>query len=179
MHKYLLPLSLLLTFASCRSTEQESDNGGTTETVPAAVKGEVSTTETVGETGRNHAYIKRFYQDKGRYYVTADYIQFLNGEAAIAAAKRKGDAEQTVQNGDTTYAIFNDYYIVNDDARQRTFPLSEQAVITLWDRTTKLQQTTITPAQLQAKNPELLSATPFIIKTKQGVVTSLTEQYIP
>lgn len=179
MHKYLLPLSLLFTFASCRSTEQESDNGGTTETVPAAVKGEVSTTETVGKTGRNHAYIKRFYQDKGRYYVTADYIQFLNGEAAIAAAKRKGDAELTVQNGDSTYAIFNDYYIVNEDVRQRTFPLSEQAVLTVWDRAAELRQTTVTPDQLLAKDPKVLSVTPFIIETKQGVVTSLTEQYIP
>ncbi|WP_303311840.1 hypothetical protein [Hymenobacter sp. BT730] len=179
MHKYLLPLSLLLTFASCRSTEQESDNGGATETVPAAVKGEVSTTETVGETGRNHAYIKRFYQDKGRYYVTADYIQFLNGEAAIAAAKRKGDAELTVQNGDSVYSVFNDYYIVNDDPRQRTFPLSEQAVLTVWDRTADLHQKTITAEQLQAKSPELLAATPFIIETKQGVIISLTEQYIP
>ncbi|GAA4010995.1 hypothetical protein GCM10022408_24130 [Hymenobacter fastidiosus] len=178
MKHVLLAAGLLLGITACRS-EQESAAGGTAERIPAAVQGEVSTTETVGATGRNHGYIRRFYQQQGRYYVTADYIQFLNGPAAIAAARRKGDAHAEVVQGDTVYSVFNDYYIVNDNPRRRTFPLSPEAELTLWDVTGGLRQYQATPAELLAKGPELFRFAPFILQTRDGVVTGITQQYIP
>jgi hypothetical protein len=182
MNRPFLPLTaLLLVFAACRSEQETSTGRMRVEQIPAAVKGEMSTTEKVGETGRNHGYIRRFYQDKGRYYVTVDYIQYLSGADAVAAAKRRGDAQEEVQNGDTVYSVFDDYYIVNDDRKQRTWPVGEDAVITLWDRTpgTTLSQDQVTAAELLSKDKAFFEHAPFIVETKQGVVTSITEQYIP
>lgn len=175
-----LPLALLLTLlaAACRS-EQETAVAEARDNVPAAVQAEQSTTEKVGATGRNHGYIRRFNQEKGRYYLTVDYIQFLHGADAVAAAQRKGDAVLDVQNGDTTYSVFNDYYIVNEDPRQRTFPVSEQAVFTLWNKTGELRQYTTTPAELLAKGTDVFRYAPFVIETKQGTIVSATEQYVP
>ena len=176
--KPALLLSALLALAAC-SSERESAGRKQEEVVPDAVKSEISTTERVGETGRNHDYIRRFYLSKGRFYVTLDYIQFLTGKAAVAAARRKGDAQVEVVNGDSIYSVFDDHYIVNDLVSPRTFPLSEQAIITLWDTSGDLRQYNATPAQMLDKGKALIRYAPFIVETTQGRVTSITEQYVP
>jgi hypothetical protein len=177
--KPALSLLILLALAAC-SSERESAGRKVTEVVPRAVRGEVSTTETVGETGRNHGYVRRFYQEQGQYYLTVDYIQFLHGEAALAAARRKGDAIAEVQNGDTVYSVFNDYYIINDNPQLRTLRLADQATLTFW-RSGKngLEQYAATPAEVLAQTPDVLRLSPFIVETRQGLVTSATEQYVP
>lgn len=182
MNRYILPLTaLLLPFAACRSEHETSLGRARAEQVPAEVREEMSTTEKVGETGRNHGYIRRFYQDKGRYYVTVDYIQYLSGADAVAAATQRGDAQQEVQAGDTVYSVFDDYYIINDSRQQRTWPVAEDATITLWDRApgATLSQAPATAADLLGKPKSFLEHAPFVVETRQGVVTSLTEQYIP
>jgi hypothetical protein len=175
--KPLFSLLALLALTAC-SSECESAGRHREEVVPPAVKGEVSTTETVGETGRNHGYIRRFYQNNGRYYVSVDYIRFLSGAAAVTAARRRHDAQEEVVSGDTIYSVFDDHYIINDDTRQRTLPLNEQATFTLWDKSGDLRQYTVTAAEALEKDPDLLRYAPFIIETKQGTVTSITEQYV-
>ncbi|HLK98711.1 MAG TPA: hypothetical protein VK364_13150 [Hymenobacter sp.] len=177
--KHFFFASLLVVLAAC-SSERESAGRKVTDVVPRTVRGEVSTTETVGETGRNHGYVRRFYQEQGQYYLTVDYIQFLTGGAALAAARRKGDALAEVQNGDTVHSVFNDYYIINDDAQLRTLHLADQATLTFW-RSGKngLEQYSASPAQVLAQTPDALRLSPFIVETKQGLVVSATEQYVP
>lgn len=178
--KLLFPLLTLLTFTACTSTERESSGRGLVETIPADIKGEPSTTETVGETGRNHGYVRRFYQKNGRYYVDIDYIQFLNGEAAVAAARRKGDAQEEVVQGDTVYSVFNDYYIVNDNPQVRTLPLDGEATFTFWrSGENGLERFPASPAKVQADVPKILFLSPFVVEIQRGIVTSLTEQYVP
>lgn len=181
MKLLFLPATLLLLFSACTSTERETASNRTPETLPPDLLAEVSTTETVGETGRNHGYIRRLYQQKGQYYATIDYIQFLTGEAAVAAARRQGDAVVDVQkNGDTTYSVFNDYYIINESPRLRTVRLSPAATIKLWRSTeTGLEQYAATLTQLQEKDPQALELSPFIIETRRGQAISLSQQYVP
>ncbi|WBA43656.1 hypothetical protein [Hymenobacter canadensis] len=176
----LLLLAPVLLLAACTSTDRESSGQSMAETIPDDLKSEQSTTEAVGETGRSHAYIRRFYQQNGQYYVDVDYVQFLSGEAAVAAARRKGDAAVDVVKGDTVYSVFNDYYIVNDNPKLRTFPLAAAATFTLWRSSENgLERVPATPAKLQANVPRTLTLSPFIIETKQGVAVRLDEQYVP
>ncbi len=176
-HCFFVPL--LVALSAC-STERESAGRRVREVIPAAVRNEVSTTETVGETGRNHGYLRRSYQEQGQYYLIVDYIQFLHGEAALAAARRKGDAIAEVQNGDTLYSVSDDYYIVNDNPQLRTLRLADQATLTFWrSGENGLEQYSATPAEVLAQTPNALRLSPFIVETKAGVVTSVTEQYVP
>jgi hypothetical protein len=55
----------------------------------------------------------------GSWQGTFDYVQFLTGSAALKAAKAHGDT------------VDNDYYVVNDNKKLRTFPLSSGVVIQL------------------------------------------------
>lgn len=178
--KLLLPFLTVLTLTACTSTERESSGRGLVETIPADIKSEESTTEAVGATARSHGYIRRFYQKENRYYVDVDYIQFLSGEAAVAAARRKGDAAVDVVKGDTVYSVFNDYYIVNDNSQVRTLPLAEQVTFTFWRAGENgLERVPASLAKVQAQIPKVLFLSPFIVETKQGVVTSVAEQYVP
>ncbi|WP_045688266.1 hypothetical protein [Hymenobacter sp. AT01-02] len=177
--RLFLPFALLLSLAAgCRS-EQETAVAEARDTVPSNLNREVSKTEKVGKTARSHAYIKRFYQEQGDYFVTVDYIQYLTGNAAIATARRRGDAAADVQNGDTVYSVFNDYYIINDDTKQRILQLSPEAAFMLWDKSAALRRYTATPAEVMALDTALLRYAPFIVETKRGIVTNLTEQFIP
>jgi lysine/ornithine N-monooxygenase len=176
----LLLLAPLLLLAACTSTDRESSGQSMAETIPDDLKSEQSTTEAVGETGRSHGYIRRFYQQNGQYYVDVDYVQFLSGEAAVAAARRKGDAAVDVVNGDTVYSVFNDYYVLNDNPQVRTLRLAPTATFTLW-RTGEngLERVPATPAKLQADVPKVLTLSPFIIETENGMVVKADEQYVP
>ncbi|WBO82847.1 hypothetical protein [Hymenobacter yonginensis] len=176
----LLLLAPLLLLAACTSTDRESSGQSMAETIPDDLKSEQSTTEAVGETGRSHAYIRRFYQQNGQYYVDVDYVQFLSGEAAVAAARRKGDAAVDVVNGDTVYSVFNDYYVLNDNPQVRTLRLAPAATFTFWRAGENgLERVPATPAKLQADVPKVLTLSPFIIETENGVVVKADEQYVP
>jgi len=178
--KPLLPFLALAVLSACTSTERESSGRGLTETIPADIKGEESTTETVGKTARSHGYVRRFYQKNGQYFVDVDYIQFLSGEAAVAAARRKGDAQEEVVKGDTVYSVFNDYYIVNDDPEVRTLRLDTEATFTFWrSGENGLKRVPASPAKVQTDVPKVLFLSPFIIETQQGVAIRIAEQYVP
>ncbi|BAV04498.1 hypothetical protein SAMN05421788_110230 [Filimonas lacunae] len=72
-----------------------------------------------------YCYIDKVYTVGDSSFIDADYIQFLMGEEAVAAARKKGDAEPIVKNGDTTWAVMDDYYIVNDNKQVRKLKLSK------------------------------------------------------
>ncbi|MCA8831065.1 hypothetical protein [Hymenobacter pini] len=180
MNRRLLPVALLLTFAACRSTEQEGSVAESRDQNLTELEGEQSTTEKVGNTGRGHAYVRRFYEQKGRYYAVVDYVQFLKGPDAVAAAQRRGDAIAEVQNGDTVYSVPNDYYIVNDTKKERTLPLRSGATFRFWQNGGNgLAQRPLSAEQVLAAPPASLQYAPFVVVTQQGEIVSLTEQYVP
>lgn len=180
MNRRLLPVALLLSFAACRSVEQETDVAELRDQVPGAVEGEQSTTEKVGNNGRGHAYVRRFYEQNGRYYAVVDYVQFLKGADAVAAAQRRGDALTEVQNGDTVYSVPNDYYVVNENRKERTLPLQAGATFRFWQNGGNgLAQRPLAPAQVLAAPPAALQYAPFVVETERGQITRLTEQYVP
>ncbi|MBT9393623.1 hypothetical protein KLP40_10660 [Hymenobacter sp. NST-14] len=180
MIRRLLPVALLLAFAACRSTEQEGSVAESRDQNLTALEGEQSTTEKVGNTGRGHAYVRRFYEQKGRYYAVLDYVQFLKGPDAVAAAQRRGDAMTEMQNGDTVYSVPNNYYIVNDVKKERTLPLGTRATFRFWQNGGNgLAQRPLAPAQVLAAPPAALQYAPFVVVTRQGEIVSLTEQFVP
>lgn len=70
-----------------------------------------------------YCFIEKVYEKEGAAYIDADFIQFLMGKAAVAAARKRGDAEPVVRNGDTTWSVPNDYYILNENRKIRKLML--------------------------------------------------------
>lgn len=83
----------------------------TTKTSPAQPPSETSASS------QQYTLIDKVYQKGGAWYITADYVQFLTGAAANAAATAHGDESPPP----------NDYYIVNDNKQLRELPVTASA----------------------------------------------------
>ncbi|MBN2247384.1 MAG: hypothetical protein JW733_01650 [Coriobacteriia bacterium] len=84
-----------------------------TETAPAADA--PTTAETPAPSERVPALVVSVRIEDGATILTVDYIQFLTGDEASAAAADRGDESPPP----------NDYYIVNDNTRLREFTVQD------------------------------------------------------
>ena len=75
-------------------------------------------------------FIRDAYTHEGVNYIVIDYVNFLTGDEALDKAKADGEAEQDMYGN---WYLPNDYYISNDNALLRTFPLHANCVIKIVD----------------------------------------------
>ncbi|HEY4151543.1 MAG TPA: hypothetical protein VGM41_21540 [Chitinophagaceae bacterium] len=114
-----------------------------------------------------YCYIKKVYEKEGDTYIDADYIQFLMGDSAIAAAKKKGEAD----------AVQDDYYVVNDNPKIRTLKLSSHFELVALENTVAngTVPTAVEYVQMAVKN-EWIAILTF---DSNGEVVRIKQQYLP
>lgn len=119
--------------SSAASTPQVlGSTGGTTASSGAATEPVATTTETPAPVAQTKpladtandvvhqpTWVVKATDAGGKQTITLDYVQWLTGKAAEKAAKAHGDT------------VENDYYVVNDNKKLRTFPLASSAKITV------------------------------------------------
>ena len=121
---------------------------------------------------------KNAVADGGSPTLTFDYVQFLTGSAADKAAKAHNDT------------VENDYYVVNDNKKLRTFPVSSAVVIVLhpgngpqfhrnftWAEFKSLMQTHT--ATYGGDMYDWSAETIYYINIKNGKVTRVEQQWVP
>lgn len=166
---------------SKQETQIEFDNGEST-----SQKAELSDTTDLQEnpdeikltmtSDSSYCFIRDVVNIDNRTYLKVDFIQFFKFDQAIEEARKRGDAEYDIEeNGDTTYFVYNDYYIANDNPKIRTYRLTSSTVIkfleVLGDTATDFKQ-----SHTALKRVEF---SPFIIVTRDGETMSLKEIYTP
>ena len=73
-----------------------------------------------------YCYITKMYTDKGVTYINADYIRFLMGNEAVAAARKNNDAIPELNaKGDTIWSLPDNYYIVDENTKIKTLALAD------------------------------------------------------
>ena len=163
--------------AACDSTPRPaapSTSGPTTAATPTEPPTSASPTETVASDladGRHPARIVRV--DAARRLVTVDVVQFLTGTAAASAAAADGAAEVPPPN---------DYWIRNVNPRLRTLAVDESAPITtnVLTAAESGSATTDVPVDLERLGRlRGLSRALFWLTVRQGVVTAVSEQFLP
>lgn len=159
-----------------------SDNSNSLFTI-----NQTSTTTDQDKNGKQIGYIKTVYYNPngGNSSLTIDYIQWIS---------------PCVANSQTSYCM-NGFDIVNDNPLLRTFPISNNVVIKMqtyshdpttgnfnWNQIVSLSQFTDiidgTESKDNSNNPYSYGSTtkrgiPFWITLNNGVITEITEQYIP
>ena len=81
--------------------------------------------EVTMESDSSYCYIKDALIINNRTFLKVDFIQFFTFDRALEEALKRGDADYNIEeNGDTTYLVYNDYYIANDNPEIRTFELT-------------------------------------------------------
>lgn len=111
------------------------------------------------------------------YKLVADYAQMLTGSAANAAATAHGDESPPP----------NDYYIVNDNKKLRTFTLSKTAQIIVlgWAGADATAKKTLTIAQFMTVMPggsspeDRWRTAPYTITITGTTVTKVEQFYLP
>ncbi len=171
MQTRLLPAAaLLILLAGCNMNENN------TQEQPAQVEPKNGDTPTVKiiplepqdkpEPGQ-YCLIKRAFDSAGATYIDADYIQFLMGDEALAAAKKKGEEEM----------VLDDYYVVNDNTKIRTLRLSSHFEFIAVNVGTEPL-----PAQTAMQHLQSVANTHVIMIlnfNKQQEVTQMKIQFLP
>lgn len=152
----------------------DADTNGTEpgKTAPSA-KGE----EPASEDGRFFCFITKARWDGARPELTVDYAQFLTGQEAADAAAAAGEESPPP----------NDYFIVNDNTRLRTFPADSQMKVRMISTSegTRPDPYDIAFGQwfdaysgMSGYFPSIRTV-PYWITVKGGVITGIEEQFLP
>jgi hypothetical protein len=129
--------------------------------------------------GRSPAFLTSI--DPGKQTVTFDLIEFLTGDAAKKAWQKAnpGSGEDGPED---------DYFIVNDNPKLRTLPVSASVQILVVDLTgAGVQSKPITfaaaPAYFAAQKPNTsdhkLAYNPFWLTVQNGQIVKMEEQFLP
>ena len=142
----------------------------------------ITTDQSVNE--KAIGYITQVYKKNGKNYLDIDYIQFLHEQEAKDAMLEDGDCD----GWEETCSPPNGYYIRNQNPKIRTFEISSNLQI-------KLETFSVGPDNnfVFAESISLPDFTdlfsqdtdrharqvPFWLEVKEGLVTSISEQYLP
>jgi hypothetical protein len=125
------------------------------------------------------AYIQSLKIQKGKLYADFDYIQWYTGKEADREFLK--DCKECSEPGSPKHAP-NGIYIRNVNPKIRTFMIADTAQFILQTRTGEIkwnEKVTREDFVLFFLQNESNSYKPFHIEITNGVVTKITEQYIP
>jgi len=124
----------------------------------------------------SYCQIQKAFERDGEIYMVVDFIQYFTFDQAIEEARKRGQAEHEIlENGDTNYFVFNDYFIANDNPRLRTYRLNEATRIESVPGLNGLDSLHLQnfPDEFEARG------NPFFIWVENGWVSRMKEIFIP
>jgi len=122
-----------------------------------------------------YCFIEKVYEKEGTTYIDADYIQFLMGKPAVEAARKRGDAEPFVRNGDTTWSVPNDYYILNENKKIRSLALKPDFRLVTVEKPEAKEVSGVGYLKKYAKDLVFV----LTLDATDSTVTVIKEQYLP
>jgi hypothetical protein len=139
----------------------------------------------VPRNSETHAsYIDQIYQENGKTYIKADFIEWYEGEEANKVFReREKDPEMTEAP--------DGYYIVNDDKQLQTLQISNDAKVymQIYDRTGNVNEASTKWNEVisVAKFVSLFSDEsrvnlkdfPYHLTIENGKIVKITQQFIP
>ncbi|MED1914533.1 hypothetical protein [Brevibacillus sp. DP1.3A] len=179
MRKTYLLLSSLLFCALFVTDAHAASQQGTVAPVPSQVIVPTSSKDKLGNTiEKSMAYVKTLQVKNGKLFVSLDYVQWFFGEAAVKAYRQDHPLEKE------DYPM--PYYIRNSSPKIRTFEISPKASFTLQTNSTQkdgnfhwnesVNTDTFKKFVLAKGIPYQI---PFHIEVTNGIITKVTEQYVP
>jgi hypothetical protein len=136
-------------------------------------------TNTDGDVTHQSTFITKYGKDAdGVRTLTFDYMQFLTGTAAEKAAAKHGDT------------VENDYYVLNENTKKRTFPVASAVIIVLHPGEGPNYKRTFTFAEFRqlmddgsltkaGKNYSWSKETIFNVNVKKGQVVRIENLWVP
>jgi hypothetical protein len=177
-NKIYMPAALLILLAGCNMDEGKAkkapQKAGKTDS--PAVKMQPVEQQDAPEKGQ-YCDIVKVYDKDGATWIDADYVQFLMGNAGLAAAKKHGEAEMDIdKKGDTTWGLPDGYYILNENKKLRSLKLADEVAFIGVEGITPAP-----PAKLTVKYLQSIAKDNLFILTfnDSGEVFRIKQQFIP
>jgi hypothetical protein len=124
-----------------------------------------------------YGFIKGIVEASDLNYLDVDYIQFLTGDSAVAAARRMGDLDTTITpDGVIHEDVTNDYYILNENGKVRRIALGSTCKFDLLlnpDRLNKITENSF------ASFKRIYGDSPFLLTIRNGEIIGIKEVFIP
>jgi hypothetical protein len=132
-----------------------------------------------GNADSTYAYIKETIKRNDSVFIQADYIQFLTGDLAVAAAKKNHEADTSYDDKGKITSVFvdNDYYILNENKKLRLLPLAKNVEIETVDMSAGVSIAKTTLDNFISKHGN--DSFPFILHIRNNIVIKITEVYVP
>lgn len=171
--------ALLILLAGCNLNESNTDRKvirKNYKTDSPTVKAEPVQPQSAPEKGQYCNIVKAYGRD-GAIWIDADYVQFLMGDAAIAAARKKGAADMDIdKKGDTVWSVPDDYFILNENKKIRSLKLADDMEFIGVQDMTPAPPAKLTVQYLQSVIKDNLFILSF---NNSGEVARIKQQFIP
>ncbi|RED66201.1 hypothetical protein [Cohnella lupini] len=130
------------------------------------------------------AYVDRIYQENGKTYIDADFIDWYEGEEANKVFREREQDPEMTETPDG-------YYIVNDDTKLTKLEIADDAKVfmQLYNRTGNIEEADIVWNEkitadkflsLFADDSEMdMKQFPYHLTVENGIIVKITQQYIP
>lgn len=182
----LILVGTIATLCACSNPSRDAEasvvidsTGSTTDTlnVEPVIETNSVSVQMVPLTGK-YCYISAVQKSGDHIIIKADAVDFLMGDAAVAAARADGEADFSVEsNGDTSWHVADDYYIRNSDTRTSHYRLAKDFVYTV--STVGAGGGMRNEVALAYLQKQAAAGTLFVLTFKDGIVTQITEQFLP
>lgn len=135
-------------------------------------------TDTLANTQEQYASINKIFQKSDTIYIEADYIQFLTGVEAIEAARKVNEVDTFInEDGKISFAVPNDYFILNESKIIRQLPVSKNCIFDLLHNPDRLHP--VSENSLQSLQ-SIYKDSPFILTINgSGIIIKIKEVLLP
>lgn len=128
------------------------------------------------ETEKEHCSVYEILKRNDSTFLKVDFIQFFTNEKAIEEAKKRNEAEYDIEvNGDTSFFVYNDYYIANDTIIFKYFLISDSTKVELLG----ILGDSLINFNEKHEATQRLNYSPYIIQIESGIITKLSEVFTP
>ncbi|MEJ8841834.1 hypothetical protein WG954_05515 [Lacibacter sp. H375] len=173
----LIHTSFILILFSCKTNNSNERIQIKSDTI-SKHSNTLSKTDIQENAKDQYANIIRIFLVAETTFIDADYIQFLTGDAAIEAAKKRQDIDTFVTpSGKREFAVPNDYFILNESKKIRRLPVAKDCVFDLIhnpDRLHPVFENSLKSLQI------IFNDSPFILTLNdKGSIVKIKEVFLP
>lgn len=139
----------------------------------------VSRDDLLTGTGKGYYYLKRIKKENGKWICEADPIKFYKGKQAVEEARKRKKAILGIDDsGKKQYYVLNDYFIINDKKETKRIPIDSSAIVEVIDPASNDVQPKKSTLGMISKLKNLTGYL-FVLTMENGVITQISQQYLP
>lgn len=174
--KYLFLLLFFFSIVSCSTEKEENRIAPVQESKTDHQNSVIEKPSTTLSSENSYCYITDIINFNDTCFLHVDFIQYVTDEEEIKKFQLRNGEFEIEENGDTNYyEVPNDYIIVNENPKMRTFELTDSTALKFHP----FYGDTLIDFKNTNSTLERVTMNPYYIVTANGKVKELSEIFVP